>query len=99
MKYLEGVVTLRFRAEACNGCGRCIEVCPRGVFARSDGRVALTDAALCMECGACMGNCPEGALTVQAGVGCAGAVLNGMLRGGEPSCGCGGPEDSSACCT
>jgi hypothetical protein len=46
-----------------------------------------------------MSNCPEGALTVRAGVGCAAAVLNGLLRGGEPSCDCGGPSGSdSACC-
>ncbi len=101
MKYLEGVVTLRYREEACTGCGRCLEVCPRAVFARSNGKVALTDPALCMECGACMANCPEGALTVRAGVGCAAAVLNGLLRGEAPSCDCGsGPssESPSGCC-
>jgi ferredoxin len=52
-----------------------------------------------MECGACMSNCPEGALTVRAGVGCAAAVFNGLLQGGEPNCDCGGPSGSdSACC-
>jgi ferredoxin len=102
VKYLQGVVTLCFRVEACTGCGRCLEVCPRGVFVRSNGKVAITDPALCMECGACMGNCPEGALTVRSGVGCAAAVLNGILRGGEPSCDCGGgaktAKGSTGCC-
>jgi len=98
MKYLEHVVTLRYREEACTGCGRCLEVCPRGVFVRANGKVALTDPALCLECGACMSNCPEGAITVRAGVGCAAAVRNGLLRGGEPSCDCGGPEGSSSGC-
>ena len=86
-RYLAGVVTLQYLPEACTGCGRCIEVCPRGVFVRDGARVALTDRDLCMECGACMQNCRFGALVVQAGVGCADALLNAMLRGGEPSCG------------
>jgi ferredoxin len=100
VKYLSGVVTLKYFTEACTGCGRCLEVCPRGVFVRSNGKVAVTDAALCLECGACMANCPEGALTVRAGVGCAAAVLNGLLSGGGPNCDCGGGASgpSSSCC-
>jgi NAD-dependent dihydropyrimidine dehydrogenase PreA subunit len=90
MKYLSGVVTLRYNPELCTGCGRCIEVCPRGVFTRANGKVAVTDADLCMECGACMANCADRALSVRAGVGCAAAVLNGLRSGGEPSCDCGG---------
>jgi ferredoxin len=40
-----------------------------------------------MECGACAGNCPFGALEVHKGVGCAAAILYGLLTGEEPSCG------------
>jgi NAD-dependent dihydropyrimidine dehydrogenase PreA subunit len=90
MKYLSHVVTLRYTPERCSGCGLCIEVCPRGVFVRRNGKVALTDPDLCMECGACMANCPDGAVTVRSGVGCAAAVHNGMRTGGEPTCDCGG---------
>lgn len=97
MKYLAGVVSLRFEAERCTGCGRCLEVCPRGVFVRSDGKVAITDPDLCLECGACAANCPEEALSVTAGVGCAAAVLNGLRTGGEPSCGCGDGSPAGCC--
>ena len=48
-------------------------------------RIANKDA--CMECGACAMNCPTKALTVQAGVGCAAAVINSAL-GREGSCCC-----------
>ncbi len=39
-----------------------------------------------MECGACMKNCASGAVRVTAGVGCAAAVIGGMLRGTAASC-------------
>ena len=32
MKYLTDVVTLEFFQEKCTGCGKCVEVCPHGVF-------------------------------------------------------------------
>jgi hypothetical protein len=41
-----------------------------------------------MECGACTNNCEFGAIEVKAGVGCAAAVIRGMISGGEPECGC-----------
>jgi NAD-dependent dihydropyrimidine dehydrogenase PreA subunit len=88
------VTTLAYDAEKCTGCGRCVEVCPRGVFVMREKRSAVTDRDLCMECGACAKNCDFGALTVNAGVGCAAAIINGLLTGREPSCGC----DASGCC-
>ncbi len=41
-----------------------------------------------MECGACARNCPVDAIRVRAGVGCATAVIYGLLTGKE-SCDCG----------
>lgn len=96
MKYLSNVTTLQYHADKCAGCGRCVEVCPRGVFAMRDKRAAIVEHDLCMECGACAQNCEFGALAVNAGVGCAAALINSMVAGGEPSCGCG--DNGSACC-
>ena len=93
-RYLDGVATLKLDAEACVGCGLCEAVCPHGVFAVADRRAAITDADLCMECGACAGNCPVGAISVEAGVGCASAIIKGWITGSEPSCDC----SSSGCC-
>lgn len=88
MKYLKGVVTLRYNADLCVGCGRCIEVCPRGVFEMRDKKAGIVDKDLCIECGACENNCEYGALSVKAGVGCAAAMINGLVTGGNPECGC-----------
>src|SRR5512140_1842192 len=88
MKYLANVTTLQYSADKCAGCGRCVEVCPQGVFVMKDKRAALTDKDLCMECGACAKNCDFGALTVSAGVGCAAAIITGLITGSEPTCGC-----------
>lgn len=92
--YLKDVVTLQLNAEKCIGCGLCALVCPHGVFVRENGGVRMTFRDACMECGACARNCPADAIRVQAGVGCAQAVLNNMVgRSGEGCC-----RLDSGCC-
>jgi ferredoxin len=99
MKYLKNVVTLELFPERCTGCGRCLEVCPHEVFAKNGKTVRIAERDRCIECGACMMNCPHGAIQVKTGVGCAAAVINGLIRGGEPECGCGaGGASQSSCC-
>lgn len=88
MQYLRNVVTLTLDTRQCNGCGMCVEVCPHGVFVVEDRKARIIDRDACMECGACARNCTSEALSVHAGVGCAAAVLNGMFRGGPPTCDC-----------
>lgn len=61
-------------------------------------KVTVTDRDLCMECSACVNNCAFGALTVDRGVGCAAALINSMINGGEPSCDCSGGPDKASCC-
>ena len=80
--------TLEFDPEKCIGCGTCIEVCPHGVFAENGGKVRVDKKDYCMECGACQKNCPVETISVNAGVGCAAAVITGILTGTEPACGC-----------
>ncbi len=98
MKYLAGVTTLALAVDKCAGCGRCVEVCPRGVFEMPEKRAIVRDRDLCMECGACARNCDFGAITVNSGVGCAAAIINSMITGGEPSCGCSDTGGSVGCC-
>jgi NAD-dependent dihydropyrimidine dehydrogenase PreA subunit len=96
MKYLADVTTLMYDSEKCKGCGRCVEVCPHSVFEMREKRAAITDRDLCMECGACMRNCEFNAITVNTGVGCAAAIINGLINGGPPSCDCSG--GAASCC-
>ncbi len=96
MKYLANVTTLQYVPDQCAGCGRCVEVCPRAVFEMRDKRAAITDKDLCMECGACARNCDFGAISVNTGVGCASALINSIIKGGPPTCGCG--DTSAGCC-
>ena len=96
LRYLKNVTTLRLDETKCSGCGLCAEVCPHAVFQIEDRKAQIVDLDRCMECGACALNCASGAISVNAGVGCAAAVIHGKLHGTEPSCGCGGPE--KACC-
>ena len=86
--YLKDVVTLKLDEEKCVGCGMCLEVCPHAVLAPSNGRVRIQDRDACMECGACARNCPTEAVTVQAGVGCAAAIINTALGRTDDSCCC-----------
>ncbi|MDD4102320.1 MAG: mercury methylation ferredoxin HgcB [Kiritimatiellae bacterium] len=95
MEYLSDVVTLRLDREVCVGCGRCLEVCPHGVFSVDSGKARIDDRDACMECGACARNCPVGALYVKNGVGCAVGILNARL--GRKSACCGGAQ--SGCCS
>lgn len=87
MIYLKDVTSLTFHAEKCIGCGLCMLVCPHGVFERSGDAVVIAARDACMECGACAQNCPSEAVSVRAGVGCAAAIINGILG-----------RDASGCC-
>lgn len=99
MKYLENVTTLQYASEKCAGCGRCVEVCPHGVFEMRGKKASITDRDRCMECGACVRNCEFEAVSVNAGVGCAAALINSLVSGGEPTCGCSTDGGTgSACC-
>ncbi|KAF0120234.1 MAG: 4Fe-4S protein [bacterium] len=86
--YIKDVVTLKLDQEKCTGCGMCLLVCPHAVLSLTNGRAEIENRDACMECGACAQNCPSNAVTVNAGVGCATAVINAAL----------GREGGSCCC-
>ncbi|MDH3359233.1 MAG: mercury methylation ferredoxin HgcB [Desulfobulbaceae bacterium] len=88
LTYLKNVVTLALDSQLCIGCKMCVTVCPRAVLVMEDGRAKIDNRDDCMECGACARNCPVEAVSVQAGVGCAEAVINSMLGRKSGSCCC-----------
>ncbi len=97
LMYLKGVSTLKLENDKCNSCGMCVTVCPHAVFSfQKKALIAYGDR--CMECGACQQNCSAGAITVNAGVGCAAAVISGMFSNSAPSCGCGDDKKTVNCC-
>ena len=99
-RYLKDVTTLEFDKFKCTGCGRCAEVCPHGVFDIDGGIAQIVDKDLCMECGACAMNCAANAIEVNAGTGCAAAIIMSWFTGKEPVCGCQDDDDDegSCCC-
>jgi len=91
MQYLMAGQSLTLDTALCNGCGRCVEVCPHAVFSMVSHLATIVSRDTCMECGACQLNCPEAAIAVSSGVGCAAALISQMRRGGgadNPSCEC-----------
>lgn len=103
-RYIMNGRSLTLDEDRCTGCGICREVCPHRVFSISGGesspkskKAVIANRKLCMECGACALNCPNEAIAVNKGVGCAAAIIGGILKGGEPDCGC-GCDAKTGCC-
>ena len=84
--YLRNVVTLQLDRERCVGCGTCATVCPHPVLELEGGKMRIVNRDRCMECGACATNCAVQAITVEAGVGCAAAVISSTIGRKESSC-------------
>lgn len=92
MKYLSKDISLQLDVNRCIGCGMCEIVCPHGVFAVENNKARILGLEACIECGACALNCPVDAIAVASGVGCATAIINGLITGKETCCA------SSECC-
>lgn len=95
--YIFNGKSLKIDRDKCTGCGICREVCPHEVLAIHDRKAEISVRGRCMECGACAMNCPFGAIAVEKGVGCAAAIIGGILKGTAPDCGCGCGTGASCC--
>lgn len=95
--YLKNVTTLELDVDKCIGCKMCTIVCPHHVFEIIENKAVISNKDACMECGACDLNCPVDAIKVRSGVGCASGIINGLLRGTEPTCDCGDGSGKTCC--
>jgi DNA-directed RNA polymerase subunit D len=50
--------------DKCNGCGKCVEVCPREILTVGGGKVEVTDPTKCSICKLCVRECDAGAIEV-----------------------------------
>lgn len=96
--YIAGVTSLTLTIDNCTGCGRCIEVCPHAVFELHNRKVTIVAKDSCMECGACAQNCAFDAVSVKSGVGCASAMINGIMTKGDPDLGTCDCSSDGGCC-
>jgi Pyruvate/2-oxoacid:ferredoxin oxidoreductase delta subunit len=55
-------------ADACTGCGICLEWCPTDAIALSEEGLAVRDENACFGCGVCARFCPEEAISLKEGL-------------------------------
>lgn len=55
------------RADACVGCGTCVDACPEDGAIRLEGKLAVVDQQKCVVHGACVSACPVGAIVITTG--------------------------------
>ena len=55
-------------AEACTGCGACVEWCPTDAIALDEDGLARRDENACLGCGVCARFCPETAIALKEGL-------------------------------
>lgn len=58
-------LTTTIDPEACDGCGRCIPVCPKGSIAMVNGKAAVVGSES-LNCGHCAAVCPRDAIHIAA---------------------------------
>ena len=62
-----GVAAVSVDQSACVACGRCLQICPKGVFEwNGSNRAAATSPDACIRCGRCLQVGPASAITVSA---------------------------------
>jgi len=63
---LNGKRTLVDDPSVCTGCGRCVEICPQGVWElNQENRAVLARPRDCTACRACLVQCETGAIRAE----------------------------------
>ena len=59
-----GVAQILLDVSKCNGCLKCVEICPFGVFEAEAGKVTISNPKNCHLCLACEIQCPTKAIKI-----------------------------------
>jgi len=59
-----GIAQILLDLNKCNGCLKCVEICPFGVFEAEAGKVAISNPKNCHLCLACEIQCPTRAIKI-----------------------------------
>lgn len=51
----------------CDTCGKCVEICPKKVYVKSDGKIEIRDLLACTLCQDCVEACPQDPKAIKAG--------------------------------
>ncbi len=55
-KYLPKI---EISGKSCDACGKCVEICPRKVLAKTENRIEVRDLMTCTLCQDCVNVCPQ----------------------------------------
>jgi len=50
---------ININARRCNGCGECVEICPKHILKIEDGKLKVENLLQCTLCGECVRHCPK----------------------------------------
>ena len=50
---------IEISSKNCDACGKCVEICPRKVLAKTEGKIEIRDLMACILCQDCVNACPQ----------------------------------------
>jgi DNA-directed RNA polymerase subunit D len=50
---------IEISSKGCDACGKCVEICPKRVLAKTDGKIEVRDLMACTLCRDCVDACPQ----------------------------------------
>ena len=63
-KYLPKI---EISSKRCDACGKCVEICPRKVLAKTDNRIEVRNLMACTLCQDCVTICPQNPKAIEVG--------------------------------
>ncbi|MEM3459429.1 MAG: DNA-directed RNA polymerase subunit D [Candidatus Bathyarchaeia archaeon] len=58
---------IEISSKNCDACGKCVEICPRKVFVKTDDKIKVRDLMACTLCQDCVEACPQNPKAIKVG--------------------------------